>query len=114
MFFLIDSLKSVNLMYRFSLPTFLRLFCTNLEESVTASGSVMTAAASTVSPPPTARRMSSRSMAPSVEMSPIRMAALVQQLKVIVFGYVTRSLFKADRLMFALHFAHTLHPRMVT
>ena len=38
------------------------------------------------------------------------MIILQKQLENSTFDYVCRSLFKADRLAFALHFAHVMHP----
>ena len=41
-----------------------------------------------------------------------RIAFLVSTLKVLLYESVCRSLFKADRLMFALHLVHGMHPEM--
>jgi dynein heavy chain 2 len=78
-FFLIDSLRAVNHMYRFSLPAFLHLFTQNLRRP--REGQLKTDAL---------------------------IQLLTRDLTTAVFGYVSRSLFKADRLMFAMHFAHQL------
>jgi dynein heavy chain 2 len=37
-----------------------------------------------------------------------RIGALKQILLIMVYNYVCRSLFKSDRLMFALHLAHSM------
>lgn len=41
-----------------------------------------------------------------------RIRRLAQGLKVRVFNSISRSLFKADRLMFGLHLVHGLHPKL--
>jgi dynein heavy chain 2 len=38
------------------------------------------------------------------------MAFLIETLKRKVFSYISRSLFKADRLTFAMHLVHCVHP----
>jgi dynein heavy chain 2 len=40
----------------------------------------------------------------------LRIKLLKNRLQLLVFTSVSRSLFKADRLMFALHLAHGMHP----
>lgn len=40
----------------------------------------------------------------------LRIKLLRSRLQSLVFGSVSRSLFKDDRLMFALHLAHGMHP----
>lgn len=82
LFFLISQLSSVNHMYEFSLPTFIRLFKQNLKAGKTNNGDEVA-----------------------------RVASLCESLKYLVFSFITRSLFKADRLMFALHLAHCLKPK---
>lgn len=39
----------------------------------------------------------------------MRIQRLIQSLQNLIYQYVCRSLFKADRLMFALHLAHGMH-----
>ena len=41
-----------------------------------------------------------------------RIESLVATLKVLLYESICRSLFKADRLMFALHLVHGMHPEM--
>ena len=41
-----------------------------------------------------------------------RIKTLIEELQNLVYGYVVRSLFKADRLMFALHMVHGMFPDM--
>ena len=41
-----------------------------------------------------------------------RIRSLVSSLQYLVYEYVCRSLFKADRLMFALHMVHGMFPDM--
>ena len=82
LFFLLAQLTSVNGMYDFALPTFTSLFNANLREVKEDKGG---------------------------EGGKIQL--MVERLKLSVFAYVTRSLFKADRLMFALHLLHCLYPQ---
>lgn len=80
LFFLISQLAAVNNMYMFCLPSFNRLFCLNLQTD--------TAGASDEE----------------------RIGSLSDDLVLAVFHYVSRSLFKADRLMFGLHMIHCMKP----
>eukprot|EP00117_Sycon_ciliatum_P036543 scpid1236/ scgid27488/ Cytoplasmic dynein 2 heavy chain 1; Dynein heavy chain isotype 1B len=80
LFFVISDLYKLNNMYRFSLASFLRLFERTL--STKSDGSV----------------------------TEVRIKTLSNTLQMLVYEYVCRSLFKADRLMFALHLAHGMHP----
>mmetsp|Transcript_41826 Transcript_41826/g.82044 ORF Transcript_41826/g.82044 Transcript_41826/m.82044 type:complete len:4055 (+) Transcript_41826:307-12471(+) len=80
LFFLISDLPAVNHMYQFSLPTFNEIFSANLEQTEESS---------------------------SPES---RIAALCENLKLTIFRYITRSLFKTDRPMFAMHLIHCLYP----
>ena len=86
LFFLLAQLTAVNSMYDFALPTFTSLFNANLREVREEGGT-------------------------GVGGDGARIDAMVERLKLSVFGYVTRSLFKADRLMFALHLLHCLFPQ---
>jgi dynein heavy chain 2 len=88
LFFLVGQLSAVNNMYEFSLPAFIRLFNKNLD----ADGKRPTSAT------------------PADEKQ--RVEKLTVGLKLNVFRYITRSLFKDDRLMFALHLIHCLHPQL--
>lgn len=80
MFFLVRQIESINNMYQFSLGSFVDLFRATLAE----------------------RRDSG-----SVEE---RIRRLIPALQRRVLVFVGRSLFKADRLMFALHFVHGMLP----
>ena len=84
LFFLLQQLTAVNNMYDFSLTTFTQLFNQNLD----AQSASATADAGD------------------------KIDRMVSGLKLSVFNYVTRSLFKADRLMFALHLLHSLYPHL--
>ncbi|XP_028975291.2 cytoplasmic dynein 2 heavy chain 1 isoform X3 [Esox lucius] len=80
MYFVITDLSRVNNMYRFSLASFLRLFQRALQSNKEA------------------------------QTTEARIAALEASLKSMVYEYVCRSLFKADQLMFAMHFVRGMHP----
>ncbi|KAJ7995299.1 hypothetical protein DPEC_G00243100 [Dallia pectoralis] len=80
MYFVITDLSKINNMYRFSLASFLRLFQRALQGNKEA------------------------------ETTEARIAALEASLKNMVYEYVCRSLFKADQLMFAMHFVRGMHP----
>ncbi|KAL3904235.1 MAG: hypothetical protein SGPRY_011363 [Prymnesium sp.] len=81
LFFALLDLERVNPMYKYSLPSFLELFQKALNAKELGHAT------------PDAR---TRALSP-----------LLQQL---AFGYVSRSLFKRDRLTYALHLIHMLHP----
>lgn len=81
LYFLIAQLSAVNNMYQFSLPGFNALFSKNL-------------------------KIQTNQMAADE-----RIRVLCTQLKLMMFHYVTRSLFKADRLMFGIHLINKLHPK---
>ena len=83
LFFTLLDLQRINSMYKYSLPMFLRLFHQALDSRQLGHA-----------PPADRTRL----------LSP-----LLQQL---VFGSVARSLFKADRLTYAMHLIHLLHPRL--
>ncbi|XP_070553238.1 cytoplasmic dynein 2 heavy chain 1-like isoform X2 [Ptychodera flava] len=82
LFFVISDLSKLNNMYRFSLGAFLRLFQRALKNKTDGS---------------------------STEM---RIKTLINTLQNLVYEYVCRSLFKVDRLMFAMHLVHGAHPQM--
>ena len=89
LYFLVDQLASVNNMYQFSLPGFLRLFKSTLDVS----------------------RPEAKSDDPKANAkAPI--VFLRAALKMKIFRYVCRSIFKADRLMFGLHLIHSLHGQL--
>ncbi|KAI9364365.1 dynein heavy chain and region D6 of dynein motor-domain-containing protein [Zopfochytrium polystomum] len=81
LFFVIEDLKKLNNMYMFSLPGFLRLF----ESALKFDGSA------------------------SHDATDLRIKLLISALERITFKHVSRSLFKSDRQMFALHMIHQLH-----
>lgn len=78
LYFLLTQLRSVNNMYEFSLPSFVKLFEANLAADKEQGD---------------------------------RIGRLTKSLKLRTFTYVTRSLFKDDRLMFGMHLVHCLHPQ---
>ncbi|XP_078258653.1 cytoplasmic dynein 2 heavy chain 1 isoform X2 [Rhinoraja longicauda] len=80
MFFIITDLSKINNMYRFSLAAFLRLFQRSLQNKKES------------------------------ENTDVRIATLIATLKTSAYEYICRSLFKADQLMFALHFVRGMHP----
>lgn len=79
-FFVISDLVKVNNMYQFSLAAFLQLFQTALKEK-------------------------NDGHAPD-----LRIKLLRSSLQTLTYQYVSRSLFKADRLMFAMHITYGMHP----
>jgi len=83
LFFTLLDLSRVNPMYRYSLPMFLELFSKALNAKELGHA------------PPEER---TRTLGP-----------LLQRL---VFGSVSRSLFKKDRLTYAMHLMHALHPQL--
>ncbi|XP_072706738.1 cytoplasmic dynein 2 heavy chain 1 isoform X3 [Ciconia boyciana] len=82
MYFIISDLSKINNMYRFSLAAFLRLFQRALQSEQDSSNTEE------------------------------RIKLLVGSLKHTVYEYVCRCLFKADQLMFALHFVRGMHPEL--
>ncbi|KAF3692878.1 Cytoplasmic dynein 2 heavy chain 1 [Channa argus] len=82
MYFVITDLSKINNMYRFSLASFLRLF---------------------------QRALQAKKEADSTEA---RITTLEGTLKYMVYEYVCRSLFKADQLMFAMHFVKGMYPEL--
>ncbi|MBN3304013.1 DYHC2 protein, partial [Amia calva] len=82
MYFIITDLSKINNMYRFSLAAFLRLFQRALQSKKDS------------------------------ENTDVRIMSLAASLKSMIYEYVCRSLFKADQLMFALHFVRGMHPEL--
>ncbi len=82
MFFLVSDLRKMSNMYRFSLSSFLRLFQATLKESSSSSGE-----------------------------GEKRIEALQDRLLKKAYNYVSRSLFKTDRLAFAAHLARGMYPQ---
>ncbi|XP_073674385.1 cytoplasmic dynein 2 heavy chain 1-like [Garra rufa] len=80
MYFVITDLSKINNMYRFSLASFLRLFHRALQTEQES------------------------------ESTNVRISTLESRLKNMVYEYICRSLFKADQLMFALHFVKGMNP----
>ncbi|KAK3801155.1 hypothetical protein RRG08_006872 [Elysia crispata] len=80
LYFVISDLAKINNMYRFSLAAFLRLFQRALASKHDGSG------------------------------TEVRIKALSAQVLRLVYEYVCRSLFKADRMMFAMHMVHGYRP----
>jgi len=78
MFFLLQDLSTINHMYRFSLSTFLKLFDSSLARKVASDGVAE------------------------------RVQALSSTLLRLVFQYVGRSIFKADRLAFGMYMVNKL------
>eukprot|EP00050_Salpingoeca_kvevrii_P020215 m.95860 g.95860 ORF g.95860 m.95860 type:complete len:4292 (+) comp8765_c0_seq1:164-13039(+) len=89
MYFVIADLAKIRNMYQFSLASYMRLFQRALESR--SDGAAGSASSSSSSPD-------------------VRLKLLMHCLQQLVYAYVTRSLFKADRLMFALHLAHGMQP----
>lgn len=90
LFFLVAQLSAVNNMYEFSLPSFIALFKQNLLNKDV---------------PPAAAAGGGGAEGARVE-------GLSTTLRLKIFTFITRSLFKNDRLMFALHFVHCLRGHM--
>ncbi|XP_013915709.1 PREDICTED: cytoplasmic dynein 2 heavy chain 1 [Thamnophis sirtalis] len=82
MYFIISDLSKINNMYRFSLASFLRLFQRALQSELDLGNTEE------------------------------RIKSLISSLKHLVYEYVCRCLFKADQLMFALHFVKGMHPEL--
>lgn len=85
LFFLISDLQKINRMYQYSLGSFLKLFNAALQKSEKDVSSTAVEA---------------------------RINTVCDRLQRLVFEYVSRSLFKADRLMFGLHLVHTMYPKL--
>ncbi|XP_019521077.1 PREDICTED: cytoplasmic dynein 2 heavy chain 1 [Hipposideros armiger] len=82
MYFIISDLSKINNMYRFSLASFLRLFQRALQNKQDS------------------------------ENTEQRIQSLISSLKHMVYEYICHCLFKADQLMFALHFVRGMHPEL--
>jgi dynein heavy chain 2 len=82
-FFMISELKNVNNMYQFSLESYLRIFNKAFKVDNTPS-----------------------------DNPEARVKSLVLTLEKLVYHYVCRSIFKADRHMFAIHLIHELKPKL--
>ncbi|KAJ3141233.1 Cytoplasmic dynein 2 heavy chain 1 [Geranomyces variabilis] len=82
LFFVISDLCKLNNMYQFSLSCFMRLY----EQALKSEGSA------------------------SNDGTELRIQLLMSTLEKLAFSYISRSLFKADRQMFALHLIHLLQP----
>ncbi|KAG2426397.1 hypothetical protein HYH02_014824 [Chlamydomonas schloesseri] len=83
MYFLLADLQALNQMYTFSLSVFLGLFKKALQRDTPPGGDVTA-----------------------------RIALLAESLLELVFAYVSRSLFNADRLTFGMHMARHLQPSL--
>ncbi|KAI8925894.1 dynein heavy chain and region D6 of dynein motor-domain-containing protein [Entophlyctis helioformis] len=81
LFFVVSDMQKINNMYRFSLSAFLRLFEEALKTEATSNQ----------------------------DGTELRIKLLMSCLEKITFQYISRSLLKADRQMFALHMIHELH-----
>jgi dynein heavy chain 2 len=82
LFFVISDLANLNNMYQFSLASFLRLFQRALQNKQDSGN------------------------------TELRIRALTSSLLLLVYEYICQSLFKADRLMFALHLVHGMQPQL--
>ena len=82
LFFVISNLSKLNNMYQFSLASFLRLFQKALQNKQ------------------------------DVGSTDLRISALTSTLQSLTYEYICRSVFKADRLMFAVHLVHGMHPHL--
>nr|ADI46856.1 DHC1bf [Volvox carteri f. nagariensis] len=83
MYFLLADLQALNQMYTFSLSVFLVLFRKALQRDTPTGGDVTA-----------------------------RIALLAESLLELVFAYVSRSLFNADRLTFGMHMARHMQPSL--
>ncbi|KAJ3088912.1 Cytoplasmic dynein 2 heavy chain 1 [Quaeritorhiza haematococci] len=84
LYFVIGDLKKINNMYQFSLTSFLKLF----EQALRTDASS------------------------SKDATELRVKILISTLEKLTFRYISRSIFKEDRQMFALHLVHELHRRL--
>ena len=82
LYFVISDLTKLNNMYSFSLSSFLRLFQRALQSKQ------------------------------DIGNTDLRIRTLTSTMQSLVYEYVCRSLFKADRLTFALHLAHGMQPKL--
>jgi dynein heavy chain 2 len=88
-------------MYEFSLPSFIHLFNENLRLNQRKDGKSQDKSKTEVAPSPSAKKDTDE------HINRVR-----ESLKLAVLYYVSRSLFKADRLMFGLHMIHCLQPQL--
>lgn len=113
LYFVITDLAKVNNMYQFSLSAFLRLFHRNLERTeVRWSFFVLHKQLKTFYSPILwiiylfhfiMQKGSSQERVLSLGKNQLRMA----------YSYISRSLFKVDRLMFAMHLAHGMFSKKI-
>ena len=82
LYFVISDLTKLNNMYSFSLSSFLRLFQRALQSKQ------------------------------DIGNTDLRIRTLTSTMQTLVYEYICRSLFKADRLMFALHLAQGMQPQL--
>ncbi|XP_055895255.1 cytoplasmic dynein 2 heavy chain 1-like isoform X1 [Biomphalaria glabrata] len=82
LYFVISDLAKINNMYKFSLASFLRLFQRALQSKHDGSS------------------------------TDLRLKTLSSKLLMLVYEYVCRSLFKADRMMYAMHMVHGFKPEL--
>ncbi|XJO78526.1 hypothetical protein BDV3_002952 [Batrachochytrium dendrobatidis] len=84
LFFVISDMQKINTMYRFSLSSFLRIFEKALKSETTTAQ----------------------------DQTELRIKLLMTTMERLTFEYISRSIFKADQQMFALHMIHELHPTL--
>ncbi|KAL2914266.1 hypothetical protein HK105_206212 [Polyrhizophydium stewartii] len=84
LFFVVTDMQKISNMYRFSLSSFLRLFEEALRTETTSAQ----------------------------DGTELRIKLLMLRLERLTFSYISRSILKADRQMFALHMIHELHPTL--
>ncbi|KAI9209802.1 uncharacterized protein BJ171DRAFT_594818 [Polychytrium aggregatum] len=85
LFFIMSDLKKINSMYEFSLASFLQLF----EKALSSPDST------------------------SADGTDLRIKLLMGALEKLVYRYVSRSIFKSDRQMFALYMIRGLHGSLI-
>ena len=84
LYFVISCLDSINNMYKFSLNSYLNIFQKSLKKADKSLKSE------------------------KYERPEDKIIGLKQILIAMVYNYVSRSLFKADRMMFAMHVVHSM------
>ena len=90
LYFLIKQLNIINNMYEFSLPGFITLFNQNLHLKK--------------------KKNDDHKDQNNDQDQNIHIKQLCRSLSHLIYQYCSRSLFKSDRLMFAFHLIHCLHP----
>ena len=100
LFFVISDLSKVNNMYQFSLSAFLRLFQRNLQRTEV-----------NINFHSSQRIHCFVCLQKSADQD--RTLVLGKNQLRAAYTYITRSLFKADRLMFAMHLAHGMFPKKI-